>query len=142
MRFCELAGHREWLSDQRFSDPTARLMYRQELDYWIGNWTAQYTPHQVMMMLQRAGIAAGVVQNAEDLYRDPHLRERGFSREVFHPQIGWLTRAGSSVRLTQHGFSPNDVTHVAGQDNDAVLGEILGLSSAEISDLAERQVLR
>ena len=142
MRFCELAGHREWLSDHRFSDPAARLMYRQELDYWIGNWTAQYTPHQVMMMLQRAGIAAGVVQNAEDLYRDPHLRERGFAREVFHPQVGWVTRVGPTVRMSDQAPAPGAFSHLAGEDNEIVLGEILGLSIEEIRDLAERQVLR
>jgi len=142
IRFCEIAGHREWLSDHRFSEPAARLTYRQELDYWIGNWTAKYTPHQVIMMLQRADIAAGVVQTAEDLYRDPHLRERGFAREVFHPQVGWVTRAGPSVRVTNHTSAPHSFTHVAGEDNETVLGELLGMSREEISDLAERQVLR
>jgi crotonobetainyl-CoA:carnitine CoA-transferase CaiB-like acyl-CoA transferase len=142
IRFCELAGHREWLSDHRFSEPAARLMYRHELDYWIGKWTAQYTPHQVMMMLQRAGIAAGVVQTAEDLYRDPHLRERGFAREVFHPQVGWVTRAGPTVRVANQAPAPRGFSHVAGEDNETVLGEILGLSGEEIRDLAERQVLR
>ena len=142
IRFCELAGHREWLSDHRFSDPAARLTYRQELDYWVGRWTAKYTPHQVMIMLQRAGIAAGVVQTAEDLYRDPHLRERGLAREVFHPQVGWLTRAGATVRFASQSAAPEAYTHVAGEDNEAVLGEILGMSAEEIRDLTERQVLR
>ncbi len=142
VRFCELAGHREWLSDHRFAEPAARVAYREELDYWIGKWTAQYTPHQLMLMLQRQGIAAGVVQTAEDLYRDPHLRERGFAREVFHPQIGWITRAGPSVRLARESSAPRSFTHVAGEDNETVLGEILGMSSAEIQDLVERQVLK
>jgi len=142
MRFCDIAGHREWLTDHRFSEPAARLAYRLELDYWIGEWTAKYTPHQVMMLLQREGIAAAAVQTAEDLYRDPHLRERGFAREVFHPQIGWVTRAGPSVRMIEHGFTPRGEAHVAGQDNEAVLSEILGMSRAEILDLSERQVLR
>lgn len=142
IRFCELAGHREWLSDHRFSEPAARVTYRQELDYWIGKWTAQYTPHQVMLMLQRAGIAAGVVQTAEDLYCDPHLRERGFSREVFHPQVGWVTRAGPTVRDANHAAAPDSFSHVAGEDNERVLGEILGMSREEIHDLTERQVLR
>ena len=95
-----------------------------------------------MIMLQREGIAAAVVQNAEDLYRDPHLRERGFAREVFHPQVGWLTRVGPSVRMTEAGFVPGGKAHAAGQDNEAVLGELLGMSSAEIRDLMDRQVLR
>ena len=142
IRFCELAGHREWLSDHRFAEPASRVAYREELDYWIGKWTAQFTPHQLMLMLQRQGLAAGVVQTAEDLYRDPHLRERGFSREVFHPQIGWVTRAGPSVRLAGKILTPRSFTHVAGEDNETVLGEILGLSSDEIQDLIERQVLK
>jgi formyl-CoA transferase len=93
-------------------------------------------------MLQRDGIAAGVVQTAEDLYRDPHLRERGLAREVFHPGLGWVTRAGPSVRLTEHGYPPGGMAHSAGDDNEAVFGEILGLSGAAIRDLAERKVLR
>jgi crotonobetainyl-CoA:carnitine CoA-transferase CaiB-like acyl-CoA transferase len=141
-RFCELADHREWLTDHRFADLPARIVYRQELDYWIEHWTSNYTPHQVMIMLQREGIAAAVVQNAEDLYRDPHLRERGFAREVFHPQVGWLTRVGPSVRMTEAGFATGGKAHAAGQDNEAVLGELLGMSSAEIRDLMDRQVLR
>jgi crotonobetainyl-CoA:carnitine CoA-transferase CaiB-like acyl-CoA transferase len=142
IRFCEIAGHREWLSDHRFAEPAARVSYRDELDYWIGKWTARYTPHQLMLMLQRQGIAAGVVQTAEDLYRDPHLRERGFAREVFHPQIGWVTRAGPSVRLAGQTFAPRSFTHVAGEDNETVLSEILGMSSEEIQDLIGHQVLK
>jgi len=141
-RFCELAEHREWLTDHRFAELAVRIVYRQELDYWIENWTSRYTPHQVMMMLQREGIAAAVVQTAEDLYRDPHLRERGFAREVFHRQVGWLTRVGPSVRLAEAGFVPAGEAHTAGQDHEAVLGEILGMSSEEIRDLTDRQVLK
>ena len=142
LRFCELAGHREWLSDARFAEPSARLAHRQELDYLVGKWTAQYTPHQVMVMLQRAGIPAGAVQNAEDLYRDPHLRERGSAREVFHPRVGWLTRVGATVRFAGQSCSIDNVAHAAGEDNEAVLGEILGMPRDQIRDLVERQVLR
>ena len=142
IRFCELAGHREWLSDHRFSEPAARQTYREELDYWIGKWTANFTPHQVMMMLQRAGIGAGAVQTAEDLYRDPHLRERGFAREVFHSQVGWITRAGPSVRVGASPPARESFAHVAGEDDESVLGEVLGMSREEIRNLTERQVLR
>jgi hypothetical protein len=42
----------------------------------------------------------------------------------------------------EHGFEPSDVAHLAGEDNEAVLGELLGLSTEAIRDLAERKVLR
>ena len=142
VRFCEIAGHREWVTDARFADRAARVTHRRELDAAVESWTVNFTPHQIMVMLQRDGIAAGVVQTAEDLYRDPHLRERGLAREVFHQGLGWVTRAGPSARLTQHGHQPSGAAHGAGEDNEAVCGELLGLSSAAIRDLVERKVLR
>jgi crotonobetainyl-CoA:carnitine CoA-transferase CaiB-like acyl-CoA transferase len=115
---------------------------RSDLDALVESWTAQHTPYQVMMILQREGIAAGVVQTAEDLYRDPHLRERGFAREVKLPQIGWVTRVGPSVRLQSEPMARDEWVHSAGEDNEAVLGGLLGLSTAQIQDLTERDVLR
>jgi crotonobetainyl-CoA:carnitine CoA-transferase CaiB-like acyl-CoA transferase len=142
LRFCEAAGRKEWASDARFADPASRVARRGELDALVESWTVEHTPHQVMVILQRDGIAAGVVQTAEDLYRDPHLRERGFAREVFHPQVGWVARAGPSVRLTARRFSPAGAAHQAGDDNEAVFGELLGLSKGQIQELMEREVLR
>jgi crotonobetainyl-CoA:carnitine CoA-transferase CaiB-like acyl-CoA transferase len=143
VRFCEIAGHREWATDARFADLSARVAHKQEVDALVESWTLRYTPHQVMLTLQREGIAAGVVQTAEDLYRDPHLRERGFARDVFHKEVGWVTRAGPSVRLTEgDAFPRNEFAHTAGEDNEAVLGELLGMSTETITELKEREVLR
>jgi crotonobetainyl-CoA:carnitine CoA-transferase CaiB-like acyl-CoA transferase len=143
MRLCEIVGRREWATDARFVDLAGRVAHKQELDALVESWTMQQTPHQVMVVLQREGIAAGVVQTAEDLYRDPHLRERGFARDVFHKEISWITRAGPSVRLTEgDAVSRKEFAHSAGEDNEAVFGELLGLSSAQIKELTEREVLR
>jgi benzylsuccinate CoA-transferase BbsF subunit len=142
VRFCEAAGHREWLQDHRFAELAGRLQYREELDNCIEKWTTRYTPHQAMLILQRAGIAAGVVQTAEDLYRDPHLRERGATREIFHPQLGWVTRAGPSVRAAYSAAPRAGLAHLAGEDTEAVLGSVLGMSRDEIRGLFDRQVVR
>jgi crotonobetainyl-CoA:carnitine CoA-transferase CaiB-like acyl-CoA transferase len=142
LRFCDIADHKDWASDARFADLAARVAHRSELDSWVESWTTRHTPHQLMMMLQRDGIPAGIVQTAEDLYRDPHLRERRFAREVFHSQVGWVTRAGPSVRLSANHFSPSGAAHQAGDDNETVFGELLGLSKAQITELTEREVLR
>jgi crotonobetainyl-CoA:carnitine CoA-transferase CaiB-like acyl-CoA transferase len=143
LRFCDVVGHSEWATDPRFADLSARVGHKKELDALIESWTGRYTPHQVMLILQRDGIAAGVVQTAEDLYCDPHLRERGFARDVYYNQVGWVTRAGPSVRLAEgDGFSRDEFAHSAGEDNEAVFGELLGMSTETIAALKEREVLR
>lgn len=142
IKFCDIVDHREWSEDPRFSDRAARVANRRELDSLVETWTIRHTPHQVMIILQRAGVAAGIVQTAEDLYRDPHLREREFTREVYHSQAGWVTRAGPSVRVGDNPFAPSGAAHRAGDDNEAVCGELLGLSKEKISALVERGALR
>ena len=137
-----MVGHREWTTDPRFIDLTARVNHKGELDALVESWTARHTPHQVSLILQRDGIAAGVVQTAEDLYRDPHLRERGFARDVYHNQVGWVTRVGPSVRLAASDASRDEIVHSAGEDNEAVFGKLLGMSSAQLKDLTAREVLR
>ena len=97
MRFCDIAGHREWLTDHRFSEPAARVAYRQELDYWIGEWTAKYTPHQVMMLLQREGIAAAAAANGRgSIPRSAPARARLRARSF--PSANRLGDARRAVR--------------------------------------------
>ena len=140
--FCDVVSHREWLADARFANLLSRVANRSELDPLVESWTVRHTPHQVMMILQRNGIAAGVVQTAEDLYRDPHLRERGSAREVFHQSTGWVTRAGPSVRSSEAKLTGEEQARFAGDDNESVFGELLGMSSQQIADLRQREVLR
>ncbi|MDH3445640.1 MAG: CoA transferase, partial [Deltaproteobacteria bacterium] len=142
IKFCDIVDHKEWSRDPRFGDLASRVANRRELDALVETWTTRHTPHQVMLILQRGGVTAGILQTAEDLYRDPHLRERGFAREVFHPQLGWVTRAGPSVRVGDNPTAPSGAAHRAGDDNEAVCGELLGMSKAQIQDLTEREVLR
>ena len=141
-RLCQIMRHVDWTEDPRFVDKASRIKNRRELDALIESWTSKRTPHQVMIMLQRDGIGAGVVQTAEDLYRDPHLRERGLAREVFHNPIGWVTRAGPSVRFHDGSQPREEYSHTAGTDNESVLGGLLEMSEAEIKALAGRGVLR
>ena len=140
-RFCQVAGHPEWVSDPRFANLAARVAHHQQLNAFVESWTVNLSPHQAMLILQRNGIAAGVVQTAEDLYRDPHLRERGFARDVYHPQAGWMTQVGPSVRVIENPAIVGNEPHEPGQDNEAVFGELLGMSSVQINELVEREVL-
>ena len=64
-------------------------------------WAAALTPQQAMRMLQRAGLAAGAVQNNEDVTRDPQHRERHFLQEMDHPDLGVAEYAGPPYRLSK-----------------------------------------
>src|SRR3990172_1298943 len=140
-RFCNAVGSPNWAEDPRFQSMEARLQNVNELDENIGKWTRQYTPHQVMKILQSSGIAAGAVQNSEDLYFDLQLRSRGHMIEIDTGQNGIITFDGPPLQLSAGQKTRTDCAPRLGEQNDYVYKQLLGLSSAEIDRLTKNQVI-
>ncbi len=104
-------------------------------------WTRQNTPHQVMNKLQALGVAAAAVQNGEDLYYDPQLRNRSYMVGQNIPRMGNAIFAGAPFKLSQ-GQKP----HVQrapglGENNDYGFCQLLGLSPQEVEKLTEAKVI-
>ena len=91
--------------------------------------------------MQAAGVAAGVLQDGEDLMdRDPHLKHRGFFRELDHPKIGKFYSERLPFILSK---SPCEVRRgpMLGEHSEYVLKEVLGMSGDEIAELVIEGVL-
>src|SRR5690606_33825895 len=69
-----VAGHPEWVEDQRFADLAARLKHQDALDVLVGQWTQGQDGYDAMYRLQQSGVPAGVCQTAGDRCdHDPQL---------------------------------------------------------------------
>ena len=138
-RLVDVLGRPGWALEERFATIEGRLAHVDELEARLGEWTATRDDYAVMEACQRAGIAAGVVQNTEDLYRrDPQLAARGFFETIPHFKKGRVTACGIPLGLTG---TPGHTSHSGssvGHDNDRVFRELLGLSDAEIQAAIER----
>ena len=95
-----------------------------------------------MALLQSADVAAGVALNGADLASDPHLAERGFFAPVKLPDDSSSTRVtGVPMRLSATPGSIRTVAPEVGEDNDYILGELLGLGRAERAELIAEGVV-
>jgi crotonobetainyl-CoA:carnitine CoA-transferase CaiB-like acyl-CoA transferase len=133
---CRAMGRPELAADTRFADVVSRYRNQEELDRIVGEWTRQLAPQAVTQALQAAGVAAAPVLGVPALFDDAHLRARGFWESVSHPDAGtwdvdgvpWrLSRSPAHIRLPAPRF---------GEHNDYVLRGLLGLSEAEVRELA------
>jgi crotonobetainyl-CoA:carnitine CoA-transferase CaiB-like acyl-CoA transferase len=139
--FKKALGSPLWAEDRRFATLANRLKNKRALDEFIENWTKVHPAEEVTALLQKKGVAAGVVQSAADLAGDPQLKERGFFVELDHPEMGKTISDASPVRLSA---SPPQYRHPAplpGQDNGYVYGELLGLSKDEVNKLRKQGVI-
>jgi crotonobetainyl-CoA:carnitine CoA-transferase CaiB-like acyl-CoA transferase len=136
-RFVTAIGSPQWASEAKFRTLFLRMRNRDELDANVGQWTAEHDAEEAMAILQEAGVAAGVVSNGADLCaRDPQLKARGFWPSVKLPDGSETLTPGVPFKLSA---TPAPVPRCApeiGDDNDYVLGNLLGLSRAEQEALA------
>jgi crotonobetainyl-CoA:carnitine CoA-transferase CaiB-like acyl-CoA transferase len=119
-----------------FDDPSlakleARLERVDDVEAAVEALTATRTREEIADLLQAAGIEAVPVYDFGDVHDDPQIAHREHFVPLTHPFMGdgLYERTGTRVGETPHGYDRPGPT--LGQDNDWVLGELLGLSSDE-----------
>ncbi len=122
-------------TNPKFATLQARKENEGELNRLVEEWTVSYAPEEVMTMMQRAGVAAGVLQNGQDLLEhDPQLKHRHYFWELDHPEIGKYYSIRPPFVLSK---SPCELRRapLLGEHNEYGLKEILGMSDEEIAEL-------
>jgi len=139
--FCEALDIPSWTGDPKFKNMESRLKNVEALDQNIEKWTQYYTPRQVMRILQDFGVAAGAVQNSEDLYHDLQLRGNGFFVDQELPGVGKVTYPGIPVHFSETAIEVLHRAPFLGEHNGKVYRDLLGLSSEEIDTLVQEEVV-
>jgi crotonobetainyl-CoA:carnitine CoA-transferase CaiB-like acyl-CoA transferase len=141
-KFVTAIGSPQWASDPSFRTLYLRVRNSNALDENISRWTAAHSAEDAMMILQDAGIAAGVVQNGIDICaRDPQLKERGFWPTVSTTKGATTQVTGIPFKLSATSGQVRTIAPEVGENNDYVLGELLGLTrAAQESLIAEGAV--
>ena len=135
-RFVRAIGTPVWTSAPRFTGLRQRLDHQDELDVLVESWTSRYPAEVVMQRLQEAGVAAGVVANAEDLcLRDPHLQARRHWTTVFGPDGEAIVLDGVTARLSSTPGFIDAPGPLLGEHTAEILRERLGVDESTIEQL-------
>ena len=111
-----------------------RLAAGDAIDLALADWLRPQAACDAAATLSGAGIPAAALADSGDLVASPHLAARGFWDPHGAGVLPGLPWRASFGRVT--GAAPGH-----GADTDAVLGEVLGLSSETIFALREAGVL-
>jgi len=134
----EALGSPAWSLESRFSTFLGRKKDEDELDRRVSGWTSERDGRETMRLLQRHGVAAGIVADAGDLETDPELAFRQHFIALRHPSIGTFPMDSLPYRIDAQQPIPSRAAPCLGQDNAAVFAELLGLDAEEYERL-ERQ---
>jgi benzylsuccinate CoA-transferase BbsF subunit len=138
---CNVIGRAQLAGDPRFDTLQRRKANEAALDAAIEAWTIDRAPEEVMSTLQAAGVPAGIVENAADVFSDPQLRERGLFWPMEHSEMGMFTHLGSSMVLSETPAQASTPSPCMGEHNEYVLTRILGRTDEEFVELLAAGVL-
>lgn len=137
---CALIGA-DWCADEKFTTNAARLEHRQQLDEHLRKWTRHRDKHDLTKQLQAAEVAAGAVQTTPDLLEDPQNIARGYFVELGNSSIEDKPFPGLPVIIDGKRGDGYQPAPKLGEHNRDVLGELLGMTAAEIEALEREGVL-
>jgi crotonobetainyl-CoA:carnitine CoA-transferase CaiB-like acyl-CoA transferase len=124
-----------------FATLAARQARVDEIEALVGAWTAERNAHEVAEQLQAAGIEAVPVADFGDVHDDPQLRHRDHFVALEHPFMGPSLYERNGFRISESPSGYDRPGPTLGQDDEWVLGDLLGLSTAEQQRLREAGAL-
>jgi len=138
---CNAMERPELTTDPRFATLADRKANEDALEALIMEWTIPRDPFEITKTLQAVGVAAFPPLVNRELADDPQLNARDFFVEKEHLEVGVRKHPGIPWKMSDTPCEVQRAAPVMGQDNDYVFGELLGMSSKQIADLVERQVI-
>ena len=133
-RLLKAIGRDDLVGDTRYDTNQARSQRAAEVDEIIAQWTRQHSKEDAMKIIGAAGVPAGAVFDTLELMNDPSLTQRGIMQVVQHPTTGAVKMPAWPVRFD--GAPPRvKPSPMLGQHNAEVLGDWLGVGTAEVEAL-------
>jgi benzylsuccinate CoA-transferase BbsE subunit len=131
------------LRDPKYQDPAIIAANTSHIiDGLVANFIASLPAEEVYHAAQGRGFTWGVVRPPEALLDDPHLHDRGFWKEVEHPELSRsFVYPGEAAIYNGSPWRISKRAPLIGEHNVEIFCGELGLSRNELCVLAESYVI-
>ena len=135
-KFCGGVGRPELASDARFLTNPLRVTNRGELSAIVRGVLGTRPTEHWLSVFGPIGVASGPINTLREVYEDPQVVARGMVFEMEHPIAGKVPLTSNPICYRERPIRYDLPPPVLGQHTRSVLGNVLGLSPAEIEQLA------
>jgi crotonobetainyl-CoA:carnitine CoA-transferase CaiB-like acyl-CoA transferase len=140
-RFAALAGAPGLSADPRFATNAARVSNRDVLIPLVGALTAGRTAQEWISLCAAQGIPAGPINDLAQVFASPQVASREMTVAMTLASGEAVKVIGNPLKMSGTPVSYSKAPPVLGGDTVAVLSRYLGLTRAELSELATSGVI-
>jgi formyl-CoA transferase len=129
----DVMGRPDLKADPRFLTRSTRVANFSAVDELIESWTKTLTKNEVAQRMLAAKVPCAPVRNLTEVMHDENMHARGSLQWIDHPELGRVVLPHSPLVFEGTERRPIEPSLPLGASNDAVFGEWLGHSEAELA---------
>ncbi|HEY9279847.1 MAG TPA: CaiB/BaiF CoA-transferase family protein [Eoetvoesiella sp.] len=137
---CDVIGHPELKTDERFSTNGKRVRNQAELDPVLDAAFISESRQYWLDRLGQAGIPAGPINSIPEVFNEPQVVHREMLRHLPHPVAGTVPQVMSPLRFARSTMKTDVPPPLLGQHTAEIL-QHLGFSDDDIDGLQKRNVI-
>ncbi|MDR7545540.1 MAG: CoA transferase [Armatimonadota bacterium] len=135
-KFCRAMGRPDLVGHPDTSSGPARAA---SMAGWLGDvirsWFAERSVDDAVTALLAAGVPAGPVQTARDVYHCPHVRARQLLVDIPDPVLGSVRLVGPPVKMSASPHPRREPAPLLGQHTQDVIVQWLGYTPDQVAAL-------
>jgi formyl-CoA transferase len=140
-RLCETMGRPELATHPDYANHQARGLRQSELDELIGRWSSLLPTEEVLGLMDRNGVPAGLIYRAPDMLEDPQFVAREAIVKVAHPQFGELRMQNVAPKLSETPGGIRSPSPALGQHNEEVYQRLMRFTPERVETLRRQGVI-
>lgn len=135
-------GEDRWIAISLFDEADQARLHELTGGQPLAQWTSDQNDHELVEQLQHAGIAAGVVQDIEDMIeKDVSLTERGALVDLPHPKLGSFGHVRTPITFSDDVIRPFRAPGIGEHTREIAL-ETAGIGAERYAQLEAEGVLK
>ncbi len=140
-RFLKAIGREDLKDDPRLKDDRTRFQNRHLIQSIVGQWAKERTVGEIVEQLTRTRVPCGPVNNIAQMVNDPQVKAREMLVDMEYPGVGQVPLPGVAIKMSETPGAVERRAPEAGENNVEVYGELLGLTSEELSRLEAEGII-
>ena len=141
-RLANAMGKPELGTDPRFAEQGPRARNVDQVDEIVTAWTSSLDLEDIERKLEAADVPASRIFTMHDIFQSPHYNAREMLVRVPDDDLGSVTLGGVVPKLSGTPGRIRWSGHRNGQDTRQILRGYLGMSNADIDELARGGIVR
>ncbi len=138
VRLCELLGKPELAANEKFATNSTRVQNREEIIALLASIFKMASVAEWLEKLDKAEIPCGPINNFEQVFSMPQVKEREMLVQMEHPTIGALPLVGSPLKMSATPVEYRIPPPLMGEHTDDILMDVLGYSNEKVKELRNR----